>query len=93
MGSVTGVHVVDGAKPPPYPPEAREEGMEGTSIIWLRVSPQGEVLEAKVDKSSGFKVLDEAALNWARNQKFIPAYRDGAPIEAEVTKPVRFYLY
>lgn len=93
VGSRTGVRMADGARPPRYPPEAREEGLEGTPMIWLHISAAGEVLEARIHKSCGYKILDDTALEWVRAQKFIPATRDGRPVEAEVTKPVRFYLY
>ncbi len=84
--------MADGVGRPPYPPEAVEEGLEGTPVIWLRVSAEGEVLEARLQKSCGHPLLDDAALRWAKVQKFIPASRDGVRVEAEVIKPVHFYL-
>lgn len=93
MGSRTGVRMAAGTRPPRYPPEAREAGLEGTPVIWLHISAEGAVLEARVHKSCGYRILDKAALNWARAQHYLPARRGGAPVEAEVTKPVRFYLY
>ena len=76
----------------PTLPRPLEEGLEGTPVIWLRVSADGEVLQARLQKSCGHPILDDAALRWAREQKFIPASRDGVRVEAEVTKPVHFYL-
>ena len=93
VGSINGVRIADGARPPAYPSEAREAGIEGTPVIWLRISASGEVLDARVHRSSGYRILDDAALQWARTQKFIPASRDGVAVKAEVNKPVHFYLY
>jgi TonB family protein len=92
VGTRTGVKGSSGA-PPVYPQAAREAGIEGTVVIWLRVSAEGAVLEAKVHKSSGHKILDDTALHWAEKQRFIPAKVGGTPVEAEATKPVKFYLY
>ena len=84
--------MADATGRPAYPAEAVEEGLEGTPVIWLRVSADGEVLQARLQKSCGHPILDDAALRWAQEQKFIPASRDGVRVEAEVTKPVHFYL-
>jgi periplasmic protein TonB len=93
VGTRTGVRMGSGGAPPVYPQAAREAGIEGTVVIWLRISAEGAVLEAKVHKSSGYKILDDTALHWAEKQRFIPAKVGGTPVEAEATKPVKFYLY
>jgi TonB family protein len=92
VGSRSGVRMASGS-PPVYPREAREAGIEGTVIIALRISAEGEVLEAKIYKSSGHKILDDTALRWAQKQRFIPAKVGGGAVESQVTKPVEFYLY
>jgi protein TonB len=93
VGSRNGVREARGARPPAYPRAAREAGIEGTVVIWLRVSAEGIVLEARVHKSSGHAILDDAALLWARKQRFIAARHGNTPVEAVATKPVHFYLY
>jgi len=93
VGTRTGVRMGSGVKPPQYPAEAREAGLEGMPVIWLKISAEGEVLEAKVHKSCGHNILDKAALDWAKAQKYIPARQGDTAIEAEVTKPVSFKLY
>jgi protein TonB len=46
-----------------------------------------------VRKSSGFEILDDSAVATVRDRwKFIPAKRNGEPIEATVTFPIRFQL-
>jgi protein TonB len=93
VGSRTGARMAEGGRPPTYPQAAREAGIEGTVFIRLRVSTEGELLEAKIERSSGHPILDDAALRWARTQKFIPARIGKTPVESEVIKPVRFFLY
>jgi protein TonB len=93
VGSRSGVRMSSGAAPPVYPQAAREAGMEGTVVIWLRISADGQVMDAKVQRSSGHQLLDDTALSWAQKQKFIPAKIGSTPIESEATKPVKFYLY
>jgi TonB family protein len=56
-----------GNPPPRYPLIARRKGWEGTVVIDIHVSNTGWVQEARVDKSSGYTVLDDAALGAVRN--------------------------
>jgi TonB family protein len=93
VGTRTGVRLASGGTPPVYPQAAREAGIEGTVVILFRVSVEGEVLEAKVHKSSRYKILDDAALRWAQKQRFIPATVNGVPVEREATREIEFYLY
>ena len=44
-------------------------------------------------RQSLFRSTCEQTLDWARSQRYVPAREDDVPVEAEVTKPVRFYLY
>lgn len=75
-----------------YPEEAQEEGMEGEVVLTLRLSQEGKVVSTVVKKSSGWKILDVAAANYAKGLKFIPCYRNGIPIEALIEFPFAFKL-
>ncbi|MDA5194756.1 energy transducer TonB [Govanella unica] len=78
---------------PEYPPSARRAGEEGTVILLLYVKEDGRIGEAKVDKSSGFNRLDEAAQKEAeRNWRFKPATKDGKPVAAWTKVAVTFRL-
>lgn len=44
-----------------YPPEALEQGLQGTVTLRIELGPQGQVLDAAVLASSGHAVLDQAA--------------------------------
>lgn len=78
---------------PEYPPSSRRAGEEGTVILLLYVLENGRVGEAKVDKSSGFERLDDAAQKEAqRNWRFKPATKDGKPVAAWTKVAVTFRL-
>lgn len=78
---------------PEYPPSSRRAGEEGTVILLLYVLENGRVGEVKVDKSSGFGRLDEAAEKEAkRNWRFKPATKDGKPVAAWTKVAVTFRL-
>jgi len=49
-----------------YPVEAKQSGFQGTVKLSLRLSYQGELLDAKVKESSTHKLLDDDALSTAR---------------------------
>jgi len=58
--------------PPPYPVIAQRNRYEGTVTLELRVDASGTLTEAKVLKSSGFPVLDEAALDLVKHRWRFP---------------------
>lgn len=69
----------EGAFPPPaYPGIAIRNRYQGTPTIEILVDPSGAVTSAKVVKSSGYPVLDEAAMQVVKNRwRFNPgAARD-----------------
>jgi len=57
-----------------YPLSARKAGFQGTTLLGLRISYQGELLEAKVKSSSGYKILDDNALNTASGISTYPPF-------------------
>jgi len=62
---------------PSYPRRARRRGWEGVVDLRLRLDPAGGVSEVGVARSSGFKVLDDAAMAAARRSRFHLRSRDG----------------
>jgi protein TonB len=58
----------------------------------VRVRPDGTVVEATVRRSSGYAILDEAALEAVRRWVFVPARQGQTAIEAVVTVPIKFEL-
>jgi len=61
-----------GNAPPRYPLLAQRKGWEGKVIIDIRIAGDGRVQEAQIEKSSGYTILDEAALGAIRNWRIAP---------------------
>lgn len=65
---------------PDYPPEARRLGEQGSLIVQVLVEPDGRASDAKLVQSSGFDILDRAALTGVKtNYRFVPGTVDGKP--------------
>ncbi len=62
-----------------YPKAALMNEEEGVVSMVFLVSADGKVLESKLDKTSGFKSLDKAAMNAISACKFKPGSKDGRP--------------
>lgn len=71
-----------------YPREAIARGWQGEVLILLVLDADGSVAAARVEDSSGYPVLDQAALRAVRSLATLPA---SAPREALL--PVRFRLH
>ncbi|WP_198782504.1 energy transducer TonB [Shewanella putrefaciens] len=80
--------------PPPqptYPRIARKKGLEGTATIEVMFNELGEQLALKLVKSSGFSLLDQAALDAVETWQFeAPAPRLASHYKVRV--PIRFAL-
>jgi protein TonB len=55
-----------------YPPEAIARGLEGDVILLLTLSDSGQIISATIARSSGHALLDQAALDAARNIGALP---------------------
>lgn len=77
---------------PSYPPAARRRGIEGTVVLDVLVSADGQALSVEVARSSGSSLLDEAARETIARWRFRPAMRREEAIEARATVPVQFSL-
>jgi protein TonB len=64
---------------PDYPSSAARNGETGTTTLALLVGTDGRVSSARVQQSSGSRVLDRAALNALSLCKFKPALNNGVP--------------
>lgn len=78
---------VPGTEPPRfYPYEAVLRGLEGEVLVAVTLDAGGNVAAARVERSSGHVILDEAAVRAARTLQSLPTGR------GEVVLPVRFRL-
>jgi len=91
VGSRTGVRMV-GLPRPVYPRDAVLRGIEGRVVLFLRISAEGSVTEVKVNESSGYQVLDAAALEFGKSLRFVPAREDQQAVSATALYPVRYQL-
>ena len=55
-----------------YPPQAVAMGLEGEVILLLSLAENGQLVSASVARSSGHAILDQAALDAARNIGALP---------------------
>jgi len=77
---------------PEYPELARKAGIEGKAIVEAIVDTDGSVMDAKIFKSSGNPMLDEAAIVAARRSKFTPAKQRDMFVRVRVNIPFDFKL-
>jgi TonB family protein len=77
---------------PNYPEASRKRGEEGDVLLKVEVLTNGRVGQAEIDESSGFTLLDEAALRTVRNWRFKPALKGREEVACWVNIPIRFKL-
>ncbi|WP_083341041.1 energy transducer TonB [Chromobacterium amazonense] len=75
---------------PSYPERSRQQGEEGVVLLKVRVGVNGRALAVELARSSGFRRLDQSALETVSRWRFAPAVRNGAAIESTLTVPIRF---
>lgn len=73
-----------------YPKLLQEAGIGGTAHVWVFIDTQGDVENAKVQKSSGNKSLDEAALRAAMQFAFSPALNRDKRVPVWINIPITF---
>jgi protein TonB len=78
--------------PPRYPRLSVERDEEGVVLVRAYVDPAGAPQRVIVFRSSGFPLLDDAALKAVQGWRFEPMVRDGRATAAWVQVPVRFRL-
>ena len=78
--------------PPQYPSLAARNGWQGTVLLKVRVLSTGRVDEVEVQRSSGFKLLDEEAKVTVRTWQFTPSRRGATAIDGWASVPIEFKL-
>jgi len=77
---------------PDYPRESRQRGEQGDVTLEIDVNAQGTVDDVRVAKSSGFPLLDEAAIIAARAARFTPAKSGGKSVSSTARLTLNFKL-
>jgi protein TonB len=57
-----------------YPQEAKDYGWEGTVNLILRITAEGNLKDVKILQSSGFKLLDDTAIETVKKQAPYPPF-------------------
>jgi len=75
-----------------YPSFLKKVGIEGTVVLWLLIDEEGRVKKVQINRSSGNKALDDAAIRAYRSARFTPAMSRDRPVKVWVQYPVQFKL-
>ncbi|MFB6240767.1 MAG: energy transducer TonB [Gemmatimonadota bacterium] len=75
-----------------YPPSLKQSGIGGTVVLWIFVDKQGQVQKARVQKSSGYDALDQAAKKVADQMVFSPAMNRDKKTAVWVQQRVQFQV-
>lgn len=67
---------------PDYPAQSLRNEEEGLVVVQFLIATDGNSIESKVEKSSGFRRLDEAARQALSLCKFKPGTEDGKPVQS-----------
>ncbi len=73
-----------------YPSSLREQGVGGTSNVWILIDGEGAVQRVLVNESSGWDEMDRAALDVARSMEFTPAYNRDQRVPVWVALDITF---
>lgn len=76
--------------PPVYPPLALSQGWHGTSLLRVWIDATGRIEMVEVERSSGFEILDDAAVAAVQRWKARPATRFGAAIASVELQAIVF---
>lgn len=77
---------------PDYPELARRRHQAGLVLLAVKVTAEGRAERVEIKKSSGFSLLDDAAIEAVRDWEFQPARIGSLALESEIEVPVRFEL-
>ncbi len=72
---------------------ANLDSLDGLTLpvrVHLTVSPEGVVEQARITLSSGWDVVDAAALRIVSATRFVPSAIEGIPVRSRVILPLRF---
>lgn len=78
---------------PTYPQRSRRNGEEGTVILRVELNETGAIGSTRIQNSSGFPRLDEAALAAVRTWRCRPAQRNGQPVSSSALQSFKFVLH
>ena len=76
-----------------YPSLARARNQEGVVMLYFAIDRQGALIEARIDRSSGYRQLDQAALDMVnRAAPFSPMPAEMLQSRLELVVPIQYGL-
>ncbi len=75
-----------------YPPLLQDAGIGGTVDVWFFIDEQGAVVRTTIDKGSGHKALDDAALKVADIIQFTPALNRDKRVPVWISLAIKFEI-
>src|SRR5882724_95602 len=75
-----------------YPPEAARRHQQGVVTLMLYINGSGTLDKIEIFKSSGFPLLDEAAIKEMKQSHFQPAMDGAIPIRSRAQASVTYQL-
>ena len=79
-------------RPPKYPPQAARQHQQGKVLLKVLVNADGTPGEVTVQKSSGSRLLDQAAIEAVKSWMFNPGSKGGRPSSGYALVPIDFNL-
>ena len=73
-----------------YPPLLRDAGIGGTVNVWFLINAGGDVVETRIQQSSGHEAIDRAAMAVAGMMSFSPARNRDKAVPVWVAFPITF---
>jgi TonB family protein len=73
-----------------YPPLLRQAGIGGTTLLWVLIGTEGEVVRTRIHESSGQTEIDAAAERFLRQARFAPARMNDRAVAVWIQLPVTF---
>ena len=78
--------------PPVFPSLSMRMNEQGKVVLRVELGEDGRVANAEVKTSSGYRRLDDAALNAVRTWRCKPSVRNGVAVRAVALQPFNFIL-
>lgn len=75
-----------------YPADAKKADQQGVVRVKLCIGKESNILSVDVSESSGYPLLDAAAIRVAAGGKYLAATKAGSPIDMCANMPVSFIL-
>ncbi|MBI1182052.1 MAG: TonB family protein [Alphaproteobacteria bacterium] len=76
-----------------YPRHARTRRQQGTALVWFSMDRHGRVLDCRLQESSGFSELDEAAIDMVERAAPLPPFpKEITDASLELVVPADFSL-